>query len=193
MKLFKTLALAAALALAGLSSAHAAVESGVTFLTDTESGDPGDLTKLFYFDDTALFDSNSDIGGLETRTAGDTFDDYFIFNIPDDAFISFTALADLATGLGISFTQFDLVASGFGDVPDFTTGATTGLFVTGGGVELTSGTYALELQGTFLLDGGDYYGVLVAAPVPEPTHWALMLAGIGALGVIARRRAGGKA
>jgi hypothetical protein len=41
--------------------------------------------------------------------------------------------------------------------------------------------------GTF--PGGEIRGFLVAAPVPEPATYALMLAGMGVMGAVARRKA----
>ena len=37
--------------------------------------------------------------------------------------------------------------------------------------------------------GGEIRGFLVAAPVPEPETYALMLAGMGLIGAVARRKA----
>ena len=188
MKFFKTLTLVSALALLGLGSvdAAAAVESGATYLVPDLSGDT--LVKEFYFDDSELFDDNT--GDVQTHTAGDSFDDYFYFTLPDSSYLSFTALDDFATGAGIQFTGFELLAAGYGDVPQFTVGAVNGFFATGGGVGLDEGTYVLELTGTFTLSGSAYEGVIVATPVPEPAGWALLLAGLGAVAGAARRRGG---
>ena len=38
------------------------------------------------------------------------------------------------------------------------------------------------------LTSGDYQDLVVAAVVPEPQTYALLLAGLGAVGLIARRR-----
>lgn len=52
-------------------------------------------------------------------------------------------------------------------------------------------SYALEFRGTIAgAFGGSYGGTLNITPVPEPQSAALVLASLGALGVLARRRQG---
>ena len=56
---------------------------------------------------------------------------------------------------------------------------------------LTAGNYVLNITGIVAgILGGSYAGVLegATAPVPGPEIYALMLAGLGAVGFIARRR-----
>ena len=59
---------------------------------------------------------------------------------------------------------------------------------------VTSGSYALSFSNA----GGDNVGMLldnvriIAAPVPEPETYAMLLAGLGLMGGIARRRSQGK-
>ena len=50
---------------------------------------------------------------------------------------------------------------------------------------LTAGTYTLRLQGSGMGGYGGYYTVTA---VPEPETYAMFLAGLGALGLIASRR-----
>lgn len=54
---------------------------------------------------------------------------------------------------------------------------------------LAAGDYALSFLG-FSDTGGAYGGVVsaVAAPVPEPETYAMLLAGLGAIGFMVRRR-----
>lgn len=59
---------------------------------------------------------------------------------------------------------------------------------------LGAGSYALHLfgQGTGK-SGGMYLGGATIAPVPEASTWVMMLAGLGLVGSIVRRRAANKA
>lgn len=54
------------------------------------------------------------------------------------------------------------------------------------GTGLTSNSVLLKAR--YVDEFGNKVGTLVSAPVPEPESYALMLAGLGLVGVIARRR-----
>lgn len=56
------------------------------------------------------------------------------------------------------------------------------------GATLSAGTYTLTLTGTNSASIGSYAGNLAVTPVPEPQALAMMLAGLGAVGFLVRRR-----
>lgn len=61
--------------------------------------------------------------------------------------------------------------------------------ISGNTFSMTAGTHSFSFvntQGTFYLD--NFSVSVTAAPVPEPETYAMMLAGLGALGFMARRR-----
>jgi hypothetical protein len=54
---------------------------------------------------------------------------------------------------------------------------------------LSSGTYTLTVTGTVVgTQGGSYGGDIVVAAVPEPETYAMLMAGLGLVGCVARRR-----
>ncbi|MYN25459.1 PEP-CTERM sorting domain-containing protein [Duganella sp. CY42W] len=54
---------------------------------------------------------------------------------------------------------------------------------------LASGSYYMEVKGKVLgTSGGSYGGTLNVAAVPEPETYGMLLAGLGLLGAVARRR-----
>ena len=60
--------------------------------------------------------------------------------------------------------------------------------VAGGGL-FTSGSWAFKVEGTADgVSGGTYSFNVLTAPVPEPESYAMLLAGLGLMGAIARRR-----
>ena len=177
MNFLKKMALVASLALAGAGSAHA---SGTYLMMDSGAG--GD------FENTWSFDSG-DFG--VTGVKGKTFGDYFIFNVPDNEYVSFSAV-----GVGVTFKSpakdpgtYGFALWGLGLDPFLVDagGSTTAHSIEGGEWYLTSGDYELDLTGAYAKAGGTY-DLLIAGSIPEPTNWALMMAGIGAVGMLARRR-----
>lgn len=106
------------------------------------------------------------------------------------------------------------VATTVPSFPDFPSGVTTGLYertfsladaafynpayITANGGTVDSARAALlsglaSNQGYFNIHtsqypGGEIRGFMVAAPIPEPSSWAMLALGIGALGLWGRRR-----
>ncbi|HVP09739.1 MAG TPA: FxDxF family PEP-CTERM protein, partial [Phycisphaerae bacterium] len=53
---------------------------------------------------------------------------------------------------------------------------------------LNAGSYLAEIKGTATGTSPSYAAAVTLAPVPEPGEWAMILAGLGMIGMIARRR-----
>ncbi len=125
--------------------------------------------------------------------SGVSFIDYFNFTAPTGAVQAAAAVVsiDLAPFANIDLMQLSLFSGSNG------TGAL--LFVGGVGefsqlenVAITAGSaYSFRMTGNIVSAPVGYYTfTAVAAPVPEPETYVLMLAGIAAVGFVAMRRRG---
>ncbi|MEP7099060.1 MAG: FxDxF family PEP-CTERM protein [Burkholderiales bacterium] len=181
MSILKKLALAATLGVAFLGSARAA-DVGSVFLLTNSFADTIGTTEQYY----AVSNVGIDVNGVPVpaRSAGDAFVDDFLLQVFDDQ--TFSLFLNAA---GVSFDSvqmYDLSGATYDfDSFFFSNGA-----VLGNGLSLQSGLYDLEVSGSVTADGGGYSGALAnVVAVPEPEQWALMLMGLGALGLVNRRRA----
>ncbi len=132
-------------------------------------------------------------GGAVAANA--SFLDHFFFTVPD----SFTfALVDPFSGAaGNSFFGITgLNASLFNSTPAPVGYSGANLVNPVPSASLVAGNYDLQVSGTAGAFGGAYWGgatlatnnSLIFAPVPEPETYAMMLAGLGLMGFVARRR-----
>ena len=135
-------------------------------------------------------------------TVGSTFSDIFTFNIgtPFDAAASVTSsylntpqTKDLLI-TGLSLYRYDPATmavlgtaiagtneTGFGSNPTDSWSLSA--------YSLSSGYYALKVNGQVMgAGGGAFGGDLTVSPVPEPQAWCMLLAGLGLLGMAARRQ-----
>lgn len=144
-------------------------------------------------DTLTLVDGTSGFGPVEefvVGSQGKTFSDLFYFNIPalSNAGSNISAVS-LDETSGIDFTLFSLykigssVAAATGSLQ-----ADSGLWILSG-ENLVSGDYYFKVEGIVTTsDVTIYSGNLLVSAVPEAQTYAMLLAGLGLVGFIARRR-----
>jgi hypothetical protein len=134
---------------------------------------------------------------------GATFADHFTFSVNGTTSMNFDAIVSSIsrtadTGLDFSGLSLYRVGGGTG------TGGTAGDTLVTNGTSLHSGEMDVWTLSSDNLTAGDYYvlvsgnlvsdtsasfgGAVMLAPVPEPETYGMMLAGLGVLGFLARRR-----
>ena len=131
-----------------------------------------------------------------SNTVTGAFSDVWTFNLG-----TASAVAASITNVEVSFasltgggiTGFSAWLNGVllvGPTSSVTTGGVTvKTQVLAGGSVLPAGFYELKVEGTGITGAtASYGGSIVAMPVPEPETYALMLAGLGVVGFVARRR-----
>jgi hypothetical protein len=181
MKIAKSLAAAAVLAAASFGSSAA-------YADDISHG----LTGLAVLDGvTAHFGAT-----FEGNNQDNTFSDRFVFSIfgaPSNLDAGVLSFSDTAA-LGLDITGLSLYSWG-GDL------IATGSQIQGGNRDiwdlnadsLAVGNYYLQVSGTVVSNqAASFSGQLALNPVPEPETYGMMLAGLGVLGFMARRRKAAK-
>ena len=180
-----------------------ALFAGAAFVAQSASADPT-ITRT-----TALATVSDGVGGFNAHfgdtfaasTMGSSFSDVFTFTVDS----SFDSAGSVTSSYLNSSKVKDLLITGFSlykfDPVTMTIGTTiAGVNETGPGAHpvdnwslsafgLTSGTYALKVDGKVMGNGGGAFGGdLTIAPVPEPETYGMLLAGLGVVGFLARRR-----
>lgn len=120
---------------------------------------------------------------------GATIDDTWIFSI--------TGAHDVAVLLGNNFSRPSFAIGSFaasgsgGSLPgsvDLSLFQYDSYQTLNGAGSLSSGTYSVHVTGTSKRANTIYSFTVDVAPVPEPETYALLLAGLGVVGAVARRR-----
>lgn len=136
----------------------------------------------------AFFGNSFDINHM-----GDTFSDHFTFSVsgsPSNLEAIVASISRSAT-TGLDITGLDLFTAGNALVKAGTplqTGAID-VWTLATSSALLAGDYYLRVNGSLVSNtSGSYSGAMMLAPVPEPETYGMLLAGLGVLGFIARRR-----
>lgn len=142
----------------------------------------------------AILDSSAHFGdSFAMGNEGATFADQFVFNVIDnfpqnlDAIVA-SVSRTAATGLEITgLSLFSQGGSQIGTGTQVETGARDVWTLRAD--NLTVGQYYLQVSGSLVSDtSGSFGGAMMLNPVPEPETYGMMLAGLGLVGLLARRR-----
>jgi MYXO-CTERM domain-containing protein len=124
-----------------------------------------------------------------------SFDDYYTFHLDGLSDVSFAVVSNVllnaAGNVTLKAVNFDAIKLlGPNDFQGTGTISVDALRASVGFKNLVAGDYTVTLLGHSVgKSGGSYYGEMsVTAAVPEPEALAMGLAGLGVIGLIARRR-----
>jgi hypothetical protein len=134
---------------------------------------------------------------------GATFADHFTFTVTGTTPMNFDAIVSSisrSADTGLDFTGLSLYRVGGGTGTGGTAGdtlVTSGTSLQSGNVDvwtlssdnLAAGNYYMLVSGNLVSNtAASFGGAVMMAPVPEPETYGMMLAGLGVLGFLARRR-----
>ncbi len=132
--------------------------------------------------DSSAFDT---LGMLSDKYAANSvISDDWNFTIGTHSDVSFSALQTFAVSTG-AISNFAGVLVGHGNLASTSSAGNTMLSWIG---SLGSGDYTVHVTGVTNLKNAAYLGTVSASPAPEPETYAMLLAGLGVVGFVARRR-----
>ena len=120
-----------------------------------------------------------------TVAAGSNFFDTFSFSLSGTSLVDATAFSFFGIRGGSAWSILDA-----SDNPVSGTYSLTAMQPANAVLTLAAGNYAFAVTGQAQAAGGKYGVSINVSPVPEPETYAMMLAGLAALGFLARRRQG---
>ncbi len=117
-----------------------------------------------------------------------SFTDTFTFTVaPANTFFLGAEVLLGNASSGVTFSNVNFTGAGsygpFAFAPN-----TTNFFVPLSPTLLAPGAYTMTVIGNAATAGGFYNAAINFAPIPEPETYAMMLAGLGLMGFVARRR-----
>ena len=185
--------------IAGIVFATATFGSSAVMAQTTPAATIGNTPQVLDLTDGSGFFGDT----FAMNNNGATFADHFTFSVEGTTGMNFDAIISSIsrsadTGLDISALSLYRVGGGTG------TGGTAGDTLVSSGKSLNTGTMDVWSLSSNNLAAGSYYvlvsgnlvsdtsasfgGAVMLAPVPEPETYGMMLAGLGVLGFLARRR-----
>ena len=138
----------------------------------------------------AALDLSSGSTFLGRTPSGLNFVDTYTFSLTGSSLATGSVDSSAIGGQDIDFTSI-VIMQGVNTIASFANQGTDAQeHYTLAQTLLSAGSYSLVISGLQSAAAASYAGNLavVAAPVPEPETYALMLAGLGAMAFVARRR-----
>ena len=185
--------------IAGIVFATATFGSSAVMAQTTPAATIGNTPQVLDLTDGSGFFGDTFAAGNN----GATFADHVTFSVTGTMPMNFDAIVSSIsrtadTGLDFSGLSLYRVGGGTG------TGGTAGDTLISSGTSLQTGSMDVWTLSSDNLQAGDYYvmvggnlvsdtsgsfgGAVMLAPVPDPETYGMMLAGLGVLGFLARRR-----
>ena len=153
------------------------------------AADISSAPKALAFVDTSAFFGDAFAMG----NASNTFADHFTFSVTGTTPTNLDAIVSSISrtaSVGLDITGLSLYTSGGTLVSSGASMSTGAIDVwTLKSDSLAAGNYYVRVNGTMVsTTSGSFGGAIMLAPVPEPETYGMMLAGLGLVGFLARRR-----
>jgi hypothetical protein len=125
--------------------------------------------------------------------SADTFSDHFTFSVTGNLPANLDAIVSSisrSAAVGLDITGLSLFSGAGAQLATGTSMSTGAIDVwTVTADNLAVGSYYLQVSGTMVSNtSGSFGGAVMLQPVPEPATYGMMLAGLGLVGFMARRR-----